>query len=170
MARRKQAAAEAAEMTPNEAAATPIPPTPPTAAEDVPTSPKAPERQWRANPFPIKTVNLDGYKLQLQESRPEQGPWQMQIKFGSGGREDMPPAEVLDFVKSLRKTVKNREGEEKEVQAYHFNQQDRAWGNSIEFDQPNTSREAAKKDFDEVVKRVAAARGSAPERSGGVPF
>jgi len=31
---------------------------------------QAPVRQWRDNPYPVKTVNLGGTKLVLQESRP----------------------------------------------------------------------------------------------------
>ena len=66
MARRKTAEAEAipTEETEMQEAATAT-----AVAEPPQDEPLA--HRWRTNPFPVKTVNLDGYKVQLQESRPE---------------------------------------------------------------------------------------------------
>src|SRR5262245_31877590 len=98
MAKRKQAAAEAVQLTPTDETA-------PQAAEldqAAPDQPDgdAPARQYRPNPFPIRTTNLDGYKVRLQESRPEGQPWQMQIKFGDGGLDNRPSDAVIEFIKS----------------------------------------------------------------------
>jgi hypothetical protein len=177
MAKRKQAAAEPDHTTAEPLTAAqlsealpPTPPAPPQLA-DQSKAEEFPQREWRANPFAVKTVNLDGYQLQLQESRPEHGPWQMQIKFGSGSREEMPSDGVRDFIKVQRKTITTREGEVKDIQAFHWNDENRAWGTTIEYDQPKTSREASRKVFDEVVKLVAADCGVTPERTGGpAPF
>src|SRR5258708_32465650 len=73
--------------------------------ETVPTAPAAseshqaeasspPEQRAIRDPFPIKTVDLGGYKLRLQHSRKNN---QIQIKFGEGKSEDRPPTEIRDF-------------------------------------------------------------------------
>jgi hypothetical protein len=132
-------------------------------------------RQWRANPFPLKTVNLDGYKVQLQESRPDRESradkgkpsrderWQMQIRFGDGGKQDEPSAAVLEFIKSQTKTVTTREGKETEVQLFHWNERDRAWGMEIEFGKGAESREKTRDVFNRVVELVAEERGAGRE-------
>jgi hypothetical protein len=121
MARRRQVAVQEEQSTQIEESA-------PEAAAAVMEAPneERPTRQWRENPFPIDTVNLGGYKIVLQESRPDKESrkdrdkpsfdeqWQMQIRFGSGGKDDMPPEKVLDYLKSLTKTVTTKEGEENE--------------------------------------------------------
>jgi hypothetical protein len=129
-----------------------------TAVPEIPEQ-EPPARQWRTNPFPVKTENLEGYKVQLQESRTAGQPWQMQIKFGTGARDDMPSDAVLDFIKSQRQTVQTREGEPKEVQMFHWNDADRAWAMKIDFDAPATSRDAAHRVFNEAVEMVAQERG-----------
>jgi hypothetical protein len=87
MARRKQVAAFSQDFNPAQEAAAPGA----DAAVAVLEQPaaEAPARQWRADPFPLKTVNLDGYRIELQESRKSEQGWQLQIKFGSGARDDM---------------------------------------------------------------------------------
>ena len=158
MARRKQVAEEAARSTPIDEAA---PRAAMTAADDLePPEAEQPARPWRADPFPVKTVNLDGYKLQLQESRKSDAGWQMQIKFGDGGKDDMPSGDVRDFIKSCRITVRTKSGEEKEVPMFHWNDRDRAWGMGIDFDSPASARTVAAKVFNEVVDLVAQERGA----------
>jgi hypothetical protein len=129
-------------------------------------------RQWRTNPYPVKTVNLEGYRVQLQESRPDKESrvdpekpsrderWQMQIKFGSGEKQDEPSAEVLDFIKSQTKTVTTREGQETQVQLFHWNKRDQAWGTEIEYGNGAAAREKAREVFDGVVELVAKERGA----------
>lgn len=187
MARRKQAAAEAVELTPE--ALTPPPPSenvPPQSPENQqPGTPQQeaeqPQRQWRVNPFPIKTVNLGGYKVQLQESRPEHRPnekyesWEMQIKFGSGSKDDMPPEIVLDYIKSHKLDVETKDGRKTQVQLFNWNDKDRAWGMEIPFakaedgkapdySKANASRAKAAEVFSEAVKLVAHERGVGRQR------
>jgi hypothetical protein len=181
MAKRvKQAAAEAVQFTPDTL-------TPPQLPEIVsPQSPEAPQlgaqqaeadqptRQWRANPFPIKTIDLGGYKVQLQESRPEKersgtendparlqkkARWEMQIKFGSGAKDEMPSDAVRDFIKSHKLDVVTRDGEEKQVQLFQWNDKDRAWGMEIDYNQPKGSRDKAHRVFNDTVELVARERG-----------
>ena len=135
-----------------------------TAAVDEMPENEQPQRQWRVDPFPVKTVNLDGYKLQLQESRNSDAGWQMQIKFGAGSRDDMPSDAVREFIKSQRLAVTTRAGEEKQVQMFHWNDSDRAWGMRIDFNAPATSRQKAERVFKEVVELVAQERGAVRER------
>jgi hypothetical protein len=170
MARRKQVAVQQAESTRIEEVA-------PEAAETATTAMEAPReerpsRQWRENPSAIRIINLDGYKIKLQESRPDKemrkdkaNPtfdelWQMQIKFGSGGKEDMPPEQVLDYLRSLTKTVTTKEGEEKDVRLFRWNARDEAWGMAIEYEAARASRIRAEQVFDEVVAMVAKQRGA----------
>ena len=101
-------------------------------------------------PIPVKTVNLDGYKVQLQESRPEKSSspsredhWEMQIKFGTGTRDEMPSDAVREYIKSQKLDVVNKAGEEKQVQLLRWNDRDRAWGMQIDYEQPRVSREKA---------------------------
>ncbi len=162
MAKRNQAAAEAVQTTPIQEAA-------PQAVETVQTpaeQPAAdqPQRQFRANPFPIKTTNLGGQRITLQERRPDGQSWQMQIKFGEGAKDDMPSDAVRDLIKSHRLQVETKEGVTKEVQLFHWNDDDRAWGMRIDFKAPATSRQKAEEVYKEVVQLVAQERGVGRER------
>jgi hypothetical protein len=172
MARRsKQAAAEAIQLNPTEQA-------PPRAAEispDAAEPPKVeePPRQFLADPFPFKTVNAGGTRVHFQHSR-QAG--EFQIRFGDGSKDDMPSDAVRDFIKSHKVEVETKDGEKKEVQLFHWNEHDRAWGMRIRVDPAATeeerisaredARQTAKKVFDDVVQFVAQERGGAqgPER------
>jgi len=140
MARRKQATAEAVQLTPVEE------PTP-QVAETNNSAPEQPPRKFTADPFPIKTVNLDGYKVQLQENRQSR---QMQIKFGDGSLNDKPSDAVREFVKAPEGPDGIR---------FHWKDEDRAWGTRVDPEAPATSRDKAKRVFNEVVKRVAEEKG-----------
>ncbi len=188
MAKRSRSAAEAVQLTPDTFDAPQLPDvTPPQRPEIVqPQAPESPQlsaeppaaepsvRQWRANPYPLKMVNLEGYKVQLQESRPQKeragteddpsrprhkARWEIQIKLGSGTQVEMPSADIRDYIKSHKLDVVNREGEVKQVQLFKWNDQDRAWGMEIDYNTPRASREKAYAVYDEVVKRVAEERG-----------
>jgi hypothetical protein len=168
MAKRRPSAAEGVPLTddtltPPQLTETTPPQRPEIVQPSVPdarqTDSEQPARKWRANPFPVETVNLEGYKVQLQESRPEGKPWEMQIKFGNGSREEMPSDAVLEFIKSHRLNVVNKAGEPKEVQLFKWNDDDRAWGMRIDFDAPATSRQKAEAVFKETAKLVAEERG-----------
>ena len=170
MAKRKPAAAEAVQLAPDAGTAPQLPEIVPPQSPEAPSSaaqqPEAgqPPRQWRANPYPIKTVNLDGYKLQLQESRHEGQPWQMQIKFGSGGKDEMPSDAVRDFIKSHKLDVVTKGGEAKQIQLFHWNDKDRAWGMAIDFNAPATSRQKAAEVFKKTVELIAEERGVSQQR------
>jgi hypothetical protein len=188
MAKRSKSAAEAVELTPAALTAPQLPDiTPPQRPELVqPQPPESPQlgaqqpvRQWRANPFPVKTVNLGGFKVQLQESRPERAPsgpendhsqpqkkgrWEMQIKFGSGALEDKPSTDVIEYITSHKLDVTTREGEPKQVQLFKWNDEDRAWGMEIDYNNAGASREKAHAVFNETVKLVAAERGVGQSR------
>ena len=159
MPRRKPKTQEGAQSDPVQEAAPSEDAAPP--MDDMPSA-ERPPRQFRANPFPIKTVNLEGYKVRLQESRPAGQPWQMQIKFGDGSREQMPSDEVRDFIKSHKITIETMEGS-KEVNLFRWNGEERAWAMRIEFNAPATSRLKAEGVFKEAVKRVAEERGISRE-------
>ncbi len=173
MAQRK-ALAEALQTVPTEQTAMQESATATAVAERPQDEPAA--RQWRANPYPVKTVNVDGYKVQLQESRPDKESrvdqdkptrderWQMQIKFGSGDKQDEPSPEVLDFIKSHTKTVTTKEGQETQVQLFHWNKRDQAWGMEIEFGNGAAAREKAREVFDGVVELIREERGAGRER------
>ena len=51
--------------------------------------------------------------------------------------------------------VVTREGEEKQVQLFKWNDKDRAWGMEIDYDHPNASSEKAFEVFNESVTMVA---------------
>ena len=154
MATKRKSAAAAVEPTPTEEAAPPLP-----AAEQPKAEP--PLGAFLADPFPVKTVNLDGYKVQLQHSRQAN---EMQIRFGDGTEKDKPSDEIRDFVKSHKVEIETKTGEKKEVQLFHWNQDDRAWGMRIDRDRPATSRQKAEQAFEDVVKLVAQERGVGQER------
>jgi hypothetical protein len=162
IAKRKQVAVEEAQTV----ATLEAPPQTSAAATAVLERPadEQPARQFRADPFALKTINLEGYKVQLQESRNSDAGWQMQIKFGDGSKDQMPSDTVRDFIKSQKLAVTTKAGEEKEVQMFHWNDADRAWGARIDFNAPATSRENAYRVFNEVVEIVAEERGAGRAR------
>jgi len=71
----------------------------------------------------------------------------------------MPSNDVREFIKSRKLDVVTREGEEKQVQLFKWNDKDRAWGMEIDYNQPNASREKAFGVFNETVRMVADERG-----------
>jgi hypothetical protein len=178
MAKRKQVAAKEVEFTPTEEAATadakpalagegwPQETATATAVLERPTADKAP-RPLLADPFTFKTVNSGGIKIHFQHSR-QAG--EFQIRFGEGTRDEMPSAAVRDFIKSHKIDVVTRDGEEKQVQLFHWNDTDRAWGTRIQIKPDATdeeriaaresARQTAKAVFDDVVKLVAEERGT----------
>jgi hypothetical protein len=103
--------------------------------------------QHLRDPWVIQTMNLDGYKVRLQQSRKYN---QMQIKFGEGRTEERPSDQILDFVKAP---------DGPEGVKFHWNNEDRAWGMRIDTNATATSRQAAEEVFQEVVKRIAQERG-----------
>jgi hypothetical protein len=159
MAKRKEATARTLDSTPTEETAAPHAET--TVLEPPATEP--PLKQWRADPFAKKTVNLDGYKVQLQESRRSGAGWQMQIKFGDGSLADKPSDAVLEALAAHKIEVVTKEGT-KEVNQFRWNDTDRAWGMKIDFDTPNISRQKAEQVFEEMVELVAQDRGIGRER------
>ena len=175
MAKRKQATAEAMAVTPTLDApqlpeiVTPQPEAPQPAAGQPAETPAGP---LLPDPFTFKTVNLGGYKVHLQHSRQAR---EIQIRFGDGAKNDMPSDAVRDFIKTHKTRVTTNEGEPKDVQLFHWNDNDRAWGTRIPHDPsatPNENDEArekvrdiAKPIFDEVAKLVAAERKAALEAS-----
>jgi hypothetical protein len=116
------------------------------AAKIRPTA-EPPARKFKADPYPSNTVDLEGYKLQLQENLQRR---QMQIKFGDGSLNDKPSDDILDFVKA----PEGRDGVK-----FHWNDDDRAWGMRIDPEAPRASRIKAEQVFKEVVKRVAEDKG-----------
>ena len=129
-------------------------------------------RPLLADPFTFKTVNAGGTKLHFQHSR-QAG--EFQIRFGEGTRDEMPSAAVRDFIKSHKVDVVTRDGDEKQVQLFHWNDNDRA-GERAYHSNPTLrtrrrlplgrARQTAKAVFDDVVKLVAEERGTgqAPSR------
>jgi hypothetical protein len=175
MAKRKQAAAAAAEdftpPTPPQSPEVTPPPSPesPTSADASPKADAPQPRQLTPDPFTFKTVNLDGYKMHFQHSR-QSGEFQM--KFGDGSIDDMPPDAIRDAIKAKKIQVETKTGEKKEVQLFHWNDPDRAWGMRIDRKDVDGSRETAKAVFDEVVKLVAEdrkARAAERAASGSLP-
>jgi hypothetical protein len=183
MAKRKQVAATEVEFTPTEETAqvdakpahagafAPQEAATATAVLERPRTEQAP-RPLLADPFTFKTVNAGGTKVHFQHSR-QAG--EFQIRFGEGTRDDMPSAAVRDFIKSHKIDVVTRDGEEKQVQLFHWNDNDRAWGTRIQF-KPDandeeriaareSARQTAKAVFDDVVKLVAEERGNAASPS-----
>lgn len=166
MPRRKQSAAAAAELSPE--TLTPpqspevVPPASPESPKPVSEQSKAeqPVRALLVDPFPFKTANVGGGKLHLQHSR-QAG--EMQIRFGDGSRQEMPSDAVREFIKSHKVKVETKDGE-KEVQLFHWNDHDRAWGMRLDRENPERSKQTARKIFDEVVKFVAAERGAEPQQ------
>jgi hypothetical protein len=157
MPRRKQNAADETQPTQAQEAASP-------AAEPAQAAPEppAPPRPLLADPFPFKTVNVGGAKLHFQHSR-QAG--EFQIRFGDGTEKEKPSDSIREFIKSHKVEVETTDGEKKEVQLFHWNGTDRAWGVRVDRDDPEMTRQTAKKIFDEVVKRVAAERETALEPS-----
>jgi hypothetical protein len=106
-----------------------------------------PARKFQADPFPVKVVNLDGYKVQLQENRQSR---QMQIKFGDGSLSDKPSDAIREFIKAP---------DGPDGIKFHWKDEDRAWGTRIDPEAPATSRQNAERVFKEVVRRVAEEKG-----------
>jgi len=164
MAKRKQTSTDTAQVNP-ETLTSPqppeivpaVPPEPPRLVSQQPKPEQAP-RPLLADPFPFKTENLGGYKVHFQHSR-QAG--EFQIRFGDGSRNDMPPGEILDFIKSHKAQASDGSGEKS---LFHWNENDRAWGMRINRDDPETSRQTAKNIFDDVVKLVAEERAPVPSR------
>jgi hypothetical protein len=170
MAKRKQVAAQSTqpeiieEVAPVESATAKATLEPPRA--------ELPPRPPLADPFPFKTVNAGGSKIHFQHSR-QAG--EFQIRFGDGGKNEMPSDAVRDFIKSHKIDVVNKAGEPMQVQLFHWNDHDRAWGTRIRIDPAATDeervnareavRQTAKKVFDDVVKLVAEERGNAAAHS-----
>jgi hypothetical protein len=135
---------------------TPPPPPQIVSPQEQPKAEQGP-RPLTPDPFTFKTVNAGGGKVHFQHSR-QAG--EFQIRFGDCGRQDMPADAVREFIKSHKTEVATRDGEKKEVQLFHWNPDDRAWGMRIDHQDPETSRKVAKRIFDEVVRRVAEERKS----------
>jgi hypothetical protein len=156
MARRKQVAVEEVQTPTQEAV-----PQQAQAATAVLELPEAePRRPLLADPFPFKTVKLGDAKVHFQHSR-QAG--EFQIRFGDGSRNDMPSDGVRAFIKSHIVQIETANGPA-EASKFHWNENDRAWGMRIDHDDPETSRQIAKKVFDDVVALVAEERGAGRER------
>jgi hypothetical protein len=107
----------------------------------------------------LQSQNFGGYKVHFQHSRQAK---QFQIRFGDGSTDDMPPGKIRDFIKSHKVQASDGSGEKS---LFHWNENDRAWGMPIDRNDPETSRQTAKKVFDDVVKLVAEERQSEPALS-----
>jgi len=88
----------------------------------------------------------------------------MQIRFGDGTEKDKPSDDIRDFVKSHKVEIETKTGEKKEVQLFHWNQDDRAWGMRIDRERSATARQKAEQVFADVVKLVAQERGAGLQR------
>ena len=179
MAKCKQATAPVSE-TPAETPPPPAEAAAPGIAEPVPQSRESASESRRervevhheeSKPFVFKTVNAGGTKLHVQHSWKAK---EFQIKFGDGGEKDKPSPAVLDYLKSHRKAIVTRDGQEKDVQLFQWNKDDRAWGMSIPYDWKakdevnqqirEEARENAKAVFEKVVELVGREHGASPER------
>ena len=158
MPRRKAAAAAEAVQAP----ATEIPAPIAEAASAAPVTspePKPAARDEAEKPFVFKTVNAGGTKIHLQHSQKHK---EFQIRFGGGGEQDKPSDAVRDYLKSHRKAIVTKDGQEKDVQLFQWNNEDRAWGMRIPYDWKakdevnhrirEDARDNAKAIFDQVVK------------------
>jgi hypothetical protein len=166
MAKRKQVAAQSTQPDVIEEVA-PVESATATAVLEPPRPEQTP-RPLLADPFPFKTVTAGGSKVHFQHSR-QAG--EFQIRFGAGGKDEMPSDAVRDFIKSHKIDIVTKAGEQTQVQLFHWNDHDRAWGTRIRIDPAATDeervnaretvRQTAKKVFDDVVKLVAEERGNA---------
>lgn len=122
----------------------------------------------------IKTVDLDGYKITLQqkpkrfdEKAQKMYPRQMQIKFGDGSLQAKPSDDVIDAIKSYKVSIDTPEGP-KERQMFHFDGEERAWGISLSYKDNDEASKAARvqaeKVYDQVVKMVAQEIGAGQTR------
>jgi hypothetical protein len=172
MARRKTAAAEAIPTETTEFQA---------AASDTAVAlaePASAAQRPRQDNFVFKTVNVEGSKIQFQDSRHAGQAWEFQIRFGDGSKDDMPSAAVLEFIKSHKITVETKNGPA-EVNLFRWNDGDRAWGMRIPYDSKATedqnkdareaARQTAKGVFDGVVEIIRdeqrAARGQTTQEA-----
>jgi hypothetical protein len=103
----------------------------------------------RSDPWVIKTVNIGGYRIRLQERRRSN---QMQIKFGEGRPEDEPSASVLNLVTSPKGSAS--------AKLFNWNSKDQAWAMRIARRDHATSRRLAEQIFTEVVKLVTSEKGT----------
>jgi hypothetical protein len=161
MARRTNAAKKTDEAAPLDSPATPPPTEAPVTAQEQPAA-EQPERKLLPDPFQLLTKNVGGVQMHFQHSR-QAG--EFQIRFGDGSEKDKPSDEVRAFIKSHKIEVETRAGEKKEVQLFHWNKGDAAWGMRIDGDDPETSRQTAKRVYDETVKLVAQEQKAAPAQS-----
>ncbi len=158
MAKRAKAVKTTDEVTPVDSPATP-PATEATATTQEQTASEQPERKLLPDPFALLTKNVGGVKMHFQHSR-QAG--EFQIRFGDGTEKDKPSDDVRAFIKSHKIEVESKDGAKKEVQLFHWNDTDRAWGMRIDRDDPETSRQTAKRVYDETVKLVAQEQKDAP--------
>jgi hypothetical protein len=83
--------------------------------------------------------------------------------YGTDSERDKPSEQVRDFIKSHKATVQTRDGE-REVQLFHWNGNDRAWGMRLDRDRPETTRQQARRIFEDVIGLLAVERGITHER------
>jgi hypothetical protein len=95
------------------------------------------------DPEELKSEELNGYKIRLQHSRKHN---QFQIKFGEGTSNDRPPTAIREFV---------RAPEGPDGPRFAWNNEDRAWGMTIEENTAAASKIKAERVYAEVIKRVA---------------
>ncbi len=163
MARHKQATAEAVQSTLTQEATPPVAEiiqSPASQQLEEQSKAEQPTRPLLADPFPVKTANIGGYRIHLQHSR-QAG--EMQISFGDGSKKDMPSDAVRDLIKSHKKQIETASGPA-EVNLLHWNDHDRSWGMRIDRDAPATSRQKAEQVFNEVVELIAQERGAGQQR------
>ena len=122
----------------------------------------------------IKTVDLEGYKITLQqkpkrfdEKTQKMYPRQMQIKFGDGSPQSKPSDDVIDAIKSYKVSIDTPEGP-KERQMFHFDGEQRAWGISLSYKDNDEASKSARVQaeivYDQVVKMVAQEIGAGQNR------
>lgn len=109
--------------------------------------------QQLKDPFVIKLIDFDGYRVRLQQSRRSN---QMQIKFGDGAPEDQPPEKILQLIT----TPDGPHGRK----LFHWNSKDRAWSTRIVTAMRSETRWRVEQIFDEVVRSVAEGKGIGPAR------
>jgi len=111
-----------------------------------------------AHPFIVKNANLGGSKVHLQFSRQAN---EIQIRFGADSNQDMLSDAIHDLIKSHKVEAENGT----EVNLFHWNENDRAWGMRMDRMSPATSRQKAAQVFAEVNKLVADEHGTGPANS-----
>jgi hypothetical protein len=109
--------------------------------------------QHLPDPFVIKTVDLDGYKVRLQQSRRST---QVQIKLGDGGPEDQPSERVRAILTVPEGPHGNR--------LFNYNSKDNAWAMRLSKHDRASSYHKAERVFADVVKIIASERGPGATR------